>query len=338
MKSRPRALFSPNNRHFVVVLTVLAITAVIGIFFLVSSKAAPYSISREPETGVLSAGATAVDDSSASAGKTILFGNTPPAPGGTVTIAAAGDISNQAPNEDGLTAKLIVDRLSTISAVLPLGDLQYPDGVNYTTYNKTWGVFKSKTKPTPGNHDYKLDGGAGYYKYFAGVPKYYSYNLGSWHMISLNSEEPMTATSPQATWLKNDLAANNAKCTLAYMHSARYSSPGAGKHGDYPQVSTLWQLLYNANADVVLASHDHNFEQFEPMNPNGGIDKARGLPSFVVGGGGAKPDPVGGSRVGSLGGYSGNAVMFMDLRATDYSWKLISVNGVTQKSGTGVCR
>ena len=158
-------------------------------------------------------------------------------------------------------------------------------------YDPTWGQFKAITKPVPGNHEYQTPGATGYYSYYgaaAGDPTkgYYSYDLGTWHMIALNSNcgaiGGCGAGSPQGQWLQADLACAPV-CTLAYWHQPRFSS---GEHGNEPVYDTFWQDLYKAGADVVLNGHDHDYERFAPQDPSAHADASRGIREFVVGTGG----------------------------------------------------
>ena len=161
--------------------------------------------------------------------------------------------------------------------------------------------MKSITRPAPGNHEYKTAGAAGYFDYFNGVGQatgpagdrtkgYYSFNVGTWHLIALNSTDhctivPCGVGSAQETWLKADLAANADKyCTLAYWHDPRFNS---GHDGNADEMQPLFQALYNADADVILGGHAHDYERFAPQNPSGQLDNARGIRQFVVGTGGA---------------------------------------------------
>ena len=204
-------------------------------------------------------------------------------------FVGAGDISNCSRDQDEATAKLL-DNIS--GTVFTLGDNAYPDGTasQFTNcYAPTWGRHKNRTRPSPGNHDYHTSGASGYYNYFgsaAGDPNkgYYSYNLGAWHIIALNSEISHSAGSAQEKWLRSDLAANSSVCTLAYWHKPRFSS---GQHGNITSTQALWQALYDYGADVVLGGHDHTYERFAPQNPNGQADSNRGIREFVVGTGGA---------------------------------------------------
>ena len=208
-------------------------------------------------------------------------------------LIGAGDIAD-CKNLTGAeaTAKLLDKFPGTVIAV---GDLAYPDGSkeNFVCYDKTWGVARSRTRPAPGNHEFHSSGAAPYFDYFgvlAGDPKtgYYSYELGSWHIIVLNSEcrdvGGCEAGSPEEKWLRADLASHPVACTLAYWHKPLFSSGSA--HGNDLAMKPLWDALYEANADVVVNGHDHDYERFAPQTPDGAPDPGRGIREFVVGTGG----------------------------------------------------
>ncbi|HEX9012069.1 MAG TPA: metallophosphoesterase, partial [Anaerolineaceae bacterium] len=212
-------------------------------------------------------------------------------------INAVGDIAacgTQYPNRSGYlqTAAL----LNTLSGpVLGLGDYVYPDGEpTYFTncFNPVWGVFKSRLSPAVGNHEYLYPNAAGYYGYFgsaAGSPLqgWYSFNIGTWHVVALNSNcQPVgscKAGSPQEQWLRADLATHPARCTLAFWHHPLVSS---GKEGNDPEMQPIWQALYDAHADIVLNGHDHSYERFAPINPLGKPDPVNGIVEIVAGTGG----------------------------------------------------
>ena len=198
------------------------------------------------------------------------------------TIVAAGDISSTSITNQGRTSDLIVANPAT--AVLTLGDNQYESGelANFTSYYEpTWGRFKSNTYPTPGNHDKCPD--SGYDEYYGSRAPgcWYSFDLGNWHLISLDSNKPSNAA--QLAWLDQDLASTTKKCVAAYWHHPRFSS---GNHGDNTDMGSFWSRLYAANADLVLNGHDHDYERFAPQDPTGAADYARGIREFVVGTGG----------------------------------------------------
>jgi hypothetical protein len=144
-------------------------------------------------------------------------------------------------------------------------------------------------QPSPGNHDYHTAGAAGYFDYFganAGDPGvgYYGYDVGEWHIISLNSEISMSAGSAQEQWLRADLAATTKPCVLAYWHKPRFSS---ANHGSSTGPRALWQALYDYKAEVVVAGHDHTYERFALQDPDGNADQS-GIRQFVVGTGGRR--------------------------------------------------
>jgi hypothetical protein len=261
-------------------------------------------------------------------------------------LVGAGDIADCSSTGDEATANLLDGIAGT---VFTLGDNVYNSGTDteFTNcYNPSWGRHKARTFPSPGNHDYQTAGASGYFNYFgaaAGDPTkgYYSYNLGKWHIISLNSMCGDTSvggcgdTSPMVSWLKQDLAANPTACTLAYWHHPLFSS---GVFGN-TMMKPSWDALYAANADVVLSGHDHGYERFAPQDPNGVADPAKGLREFVVGTGGeshfAFTDILANSEV-----HNGDTfgVLKLTLNATGYDWQFVPEAGKTfTDSGSGSC-
>jgi hypothetical protein len=209
-------------------------------------------------------------------------------------VLAAGDIAD-CRNLAGAqgTAKLLGKIPSTI---LALGDLAYPDGseANFRDcFGPTWGRYKERMRPAPGNHEFHASGASPYFKYFgaaAGDPErgYYSFDLGHWHIIALNSEcakvEGCDKGSPQELWLKEDLKQHGSQCILAYWHVPLFSS--GAEHGNAPTMKAFWDDLYAAGADIVLNGHDHDYERFALQDPGGTADPDRGIREFVVGTGG----------------------------------------------------
>ena len=188
-----------------------------------------------------------------------------------------------------------------------------------------------------GNHEYVTAGASGYFDYFgsaAGDPTkgYYSYNRGAWHIVVLNSMCENVGgcedTSPMVTWLKNDLAANSAnKCTLAYWHHPLFSS---GEHGNNINMKPSWEVLYAANADLVINGHDHDYERFAPQRPNGTVDSARGIREFVVGTGGYSLRPFDAIKPNSqVRSANTHGVLKVTLHASSYGWKFVPVAGKT---------
>lgn len=264
-----------------------------------------------------------------------------------VVLVGAGDIADCRDLSGAeATAKLIEHVSGTVMAV---GDLAYPDGTreNFSCYEKTWGRVKSRTRPAPGNHEFHSAGATPYFEYFgaaAGDPKtgYYSYELGKWHVIVLNSEcldvGGCQAGSPQEKWLRVDLAQHPAVCTLAYWHKPLFSSGSA--HGNDLEMKPLWQALYDANAEIVVNGHDHNYERFAPQAPDGSADPERGIREFVAGTGGKNLRPMGppvlNSEVRSSETFG---VLKLTLRANGYDWQFIPQAGRTfTDSGSANCQ
>jgi hypothetical protein len=276
-----------------------------------------------------------------------------------VLIAAAGDIAcdpesgsfnNGQGTEDKCRQKATSDLLlgTRYAAVLPLGDNQYDDGTldaYRRSYDRTWGRVKAITRPAVGNHEYGTEGAAGYYDYFGAVAGdrakgYYSYDLGRWHLIALNSNcgdvGGCDGGSPQHTWLLKDLAAHPAPCTLAYWHHPRFSS--GKEHGSDEDYQAFWQALYDAGADLVLVGHEHNYERFAPQTPDGKPDPARGLRQFVVGTGGKShyefASPIAQSEVRDASSYG---VLELRLEPGGYRWQFRAAAGSFTDAGSGTC-
>jgi hypothetical protein len=291
-------------------------------------------------------------------------------PTGGSVVVAAGDIA--CPNgNDGHSCKQSATEGVAVAqhpnGVFVLGDNQYDAGAfgEYQSpgaYNSTWGLFgcalcvsPSIVHPVPGNHEYGTSGAGGYFQYFgqaianpASTPNgYYSFDIGSWHIIALNSDcsdsagcgnrNDGTTTAAQVTWLTQDLAAHRSSCTLAMWHHPLFSS---GWTQGSPGVAPLWNALYSARADVVLGGHDHLYERFAAAGLNGSA-APDGIREFVVG--------TGGESLNGLGSGAPNAphldaddasdfgVLRLTLFAGSYSWAFISTSGRVVDSGSANC-
>jgi hypothetical protein len=275
-------------------------------------------------------------------------------------LLAAGDIASCESRGDRATAKLL-DSIS--GTVLALGDEAYPQGTAKEfdeCYDPTWGRFKDRTKPVPGNHEYYTADASGYFDYFGGtsggpsapVPNtrenpgltpgkgYYSYDRGAWHIVALNSQCQSVRggcdpTSPMLTWLEKDLAAHPDQCTLAYWHKPLFTS---GYNGNYAPVRPIWNVLYAAHADVVLNGHDHFYERFARQTPRGARSK-RGIREFVVGTGGESHAKVrtiqANNQVLNPHTYG---VLKLTLRSRSYRWKFVPAGDKTfTDSGNTSC-
>jgi hypothetical protein len=303
-------------------------------------------------------------------------------PGGDPVIAAAGDIACDplAWNYNaGLgtalgchqknTSDLLVD--GGYTTVLPLGDVQYecsPLSALLQSYDPTWGRVKSISRPVIGNHEYDTDvslagtthtacgstglPGSNYFAYFGaaagGANKgYYSYDLGTWHLIALNSNCAQVggcgSGSPQELWLRSDLAAHRNACTLAYWHHPRFNSDSTGNSAG---VQTFWQDLYNSRAELILNGHAHDYERFAPQNPSGKADNRRGLRQIVSGTGGKshgtwKTDANGVLLTKPNSQVRNNTtfgILQLTLHPSSYDWKFVPEAGKTfSDSGSTAC-
>jgi calcineurin-like phosphoesterase family protein len=277
----------------------------------------------------------------------------PPAPSPSdPVIAGAGDIASSGSGDEA-TAKLL-DGMPDLAAVFTTGDNAYPDGTdaNYAAYYEpTWGRHKARTRPVPGNHEYHVGDATGYFTFFADsagtrAKGWYSYDVGAWHLIALNSSSTGSTCSPvpcgpgseQYGWLEADLAAHPNKCVLAYWHHPLHS------RGNYTPgiagVKPLWDLLYDNGADLVLNGHDHNYQRFAPMNKAGARDDLLGIREFVIGEGGTNSEYAvqapGGNLDASQSGTHG--VLRLVLHPTSYDWEFVPVAGKTfTDAGSGAC-
>ena len=252
----------------------------------------------------------------------------------TVTVVAAGDIAPDGTGHDAETAA-IIDRVDP-TAVLTLGDNQYPDGAiedfrRY--YDTTWGRFIRRTNPAPGNHDCHIEGCAGYYEYFGKRARdgSYAFVLGRWRLISLDSSGDLEA---QATFLQRVLRADDHRCELVYWHYPRWSS---GPHGSDEDMSSWWDVAYAQGVDVILNGHDHLYERFTRMSPSGRFARD-GIREFVVGTGGAelydfRANPVHGSqkRIQKWG------VIEMELKPNRYEWAFHTTDDGRLDHGSSGC-
>jgi hypothetical protein len=289
--------------------------------------------------------------------------------GETFVVIAAGDIgdSNLSKGKQNATATLIgtIIGQKNVRAVLPLGDLAYFNGSTNefkAHYDPFWGrpEIRPLSRPVPGNHEYIRDSSAtGYFDYWNGAGQdtgiagergkgYYSYDIGAWHFVALNtngsttgcSNIPCNEGSAQLTWLKADLAANQKKCTLAYWHHPRFNQ--STRYGDLKNVASIWTALYDAHADVTVHGHEHNYQQFRPADKTGAHDPDAGVRSFIVGTGGIDllyqnfdnrhADTLEYKNSESFG------VLELTLAEAAYSWRFVTTSGSVLVTGSDACR
>lgn len=315
-----------------VALVLLGATSLAGCANAGTSDGATGATTEAPGTNPTAAGPTAT--------------TTTAPPAADPTVVAAGDIASCSSDGDEATAMLVAARPEAI--VVTLGDNVYDRGRPSEfadCYDRSWGASRSRTRPAPGNHDYATARAAGYFGYFgeaAGDPArgYYSYQVGTWHVVALNSNCTVVscaAGGDQENWLRADLAGSSSRCVLAYWHHPRFSS--GRTHGPATAVGPLWKALYDAGADLVLSGHEHNYERFGPLDPSGRPDPERGVRSFVVGTGGRShypfAEPVAGSEVRNDSTYG---VLELTLSADHFAWTFVPVAGATfTDSGSSGC-
>ena len=265
-----------------------------------------------------------------SAPPSVAAGRHPVSPGVTVTVAAAGDIAHAGSpgSAQKQTAHLITSVIHP-AQVLMLGDAQYDHG-EYAqflrSYDPTWGAFKNITDPVLGNHEYETKDADGYFKYFAtqlsgrGATAsdphagYYSFNLGDWHIVALNSNCHFANCNSQATWLRNDVASDGHQCQLVMFHD--------------PGQQAFESAAAAVKVDLVLAGHEHRYERWDHIH---GLN----LRLLIVGTGGESsgaPNPRADAK------FKGYGVVQLDLGSTGYSWKFIDVGGRVRDSGSDSCK
>ncbi len=254
-------------------------------------------------------------------------------------FVGAGDIAGCWFNAAERTAQL----LDTIpGTVFTAGDNVYDSGTAREfrdCYELTWGRHKSRTRPTPGNHDYLTKNAAPYYEYFGASAGpsgrgYYSYELGSWHIIALNSNIDAGEGSTQMEWLRRDLLTDKHKCTLAYWHHPVFSS---GKHGNNMHMRAIFDELFSRGVEVVISGHEHMYERLAPMD-GAGVPDPLGIRSFIVGTGGAMLTGSGKTHPSSEVRQSAYGVLKLTLKKGSYDWQFVPVSDdVVGDRGSGTC-
>jgi hypothetical protein len=268
-------------------------------------------------------------------------------------IAAVGDIACKNPPGNNLKVCQYDDVAALIEQgnyerFLPLGDIQYETGV-YKDFRENYDVYFGDllpiTEPVPGNHEYGTENANGYYRYFGaaahGPGGYYSYELGGWHIVALNSAICPAAVGcgpgdPQFEWLRSDLAQSDAACTLAYWHHPRYDWLHYQKADwtddyEFQKTAPFWRLLFRSGADLVLNGHNHNYSRWQPMNATGAFDPANGVTQFIVGTGGRNLNAFGGTHTRPTTFVTGQSSEFgfleLTLHQNSYDFRFRSTLG-----------
>ena len=286
-----------------------------------------------------------------------VLGSTSPGPAAAIpgltsagdpVVFAAGDIScdptdpafNGGNGSSGhCREKYTAALMGDADAVLPLGDEQYEKGTLTgfnQSYDLAWGQYKAITRPSPGNHEYLTSGASGYFSYFtdiAGAP-YYSWDIGTWHLVSLNSSVSIASGSAQYNWLKNDLTTHTNACVLAYWHEPRFKvgKPAVAK------MKPAWDLLYQYKADLILGGHAHNYQRMAPLDPAGNVDNTNGIREIISGTGGEGHGQLFTGPWIQVGDGKTFGVTRLTLHDGSYDWKFVPEAGKTfTDSGTTNC-
>jgi hypothetical protein len=255
-------------------------------------------------------------------------------------FVGAGDIAWCGVEGASLTAALLDEMPGT---VFTTGDNAYFMGSRNEfahCYDPTWGRHKTRTRPTPGNHEYLTPGAAAYFEYFgasAGPPGlgYYSYAVGSWRIFALNSEISAFPGSPQMEWLRGELASHRTFCALAYFHTPVF---GSGTNGGNLHMQAVWRELQAAGVDLILTGHNHSYERFAPQDADGRADSARGIRQFVIGTGGAPLSGFPVVRPNSEVRGSAWGVLKLTLRSESYDWEFVPAAGQSfSDAGSASC-
>jgi hypothetical protein len=326
----------------VVVATLLVLIGLSAVVLEAAPAPSANQAAATTSAPLRSAGAGASGDSAS--GVPGSPGASPGDPVGDPVLVGAGDIASCVSTGDEATAALL-DRIE--GTIFTAGDNAYEEGSAddfRTCYDPSWGRLRDRTRPAPGNHDWETDDLAGYLGYFgdAAAPEgtpWYSFDLGTWHVIVLDSQCGKTggcdADSDQGRWLAADLAASDAACTAAIFHYPLFSS---GEHGNIERVRPFWDALYAAGADVILNGHDHDYERFAPQDPQGREDRERGIRQFVVGTGGKNLRAFAAVQPNSeLRASVTFGVLALTLRDGAYDWRFHATEGPFADQGTAPC-
>jgi hypothetical protein len=269
-----------------------------------------------------------------------------PVEAGTAVMVGAGDVARCDEIQNAKATAALLERIDGTVFILGDGSNDHGSPDEYAScFASTWGRFEDRLRPAPGNHDYLTPDAAGYFGYHgprAGEKGkgWYSYDLGSWHVIVLNSNCQKIGGcqkgSPEESWLREDLAAHQTRCTLAYWHHPRRSS---GEHGSDDRTADLWRALYGAGAELVVNGHDHGYERFAPLDPDGNPDSEHGIREIISGTGGAGMRLFGSNVVpgSEVRIERRHGVLRLVLREGSYDWQFVATDGHVLDSGSASC-
>ena len=272
------------------------------------------------------------------------------AAGPDIVLLAAGDIAECDHQGDEATARIVEEYPD--ATVATLGDNAYESGTAAefeACYGPSWGRFKDRTRPATGNHDHSTENAQGYWDYYGarGGPYdryYYSYDLGLWHVVVLNSDcwrvGGCEVDDPQIQWLRRDLQRHQSLCTLAYWHRPPFSSGRYGDPKDTDRVRPLWETVQEGGVDLVLTGHEHSYERFDPMDAEGNADRQAGTRLIIAGtgGGNLRPFPNPPLPTTAVRNAETWGVLRLTLRPAGYDWSFLPVAGETfTDAGSGTC-
>ena len=257
-------------------------------------------------------------------------------------LVGAGDVGDCDFDGAARTSRMLDSIRGTIFIA---GDVAYQTRRNphpfLTCFDPAWGRHRARIRPALGNHDYADDSAAAYFEYFGerAGPRpagYYSYEVGRWHVIALNTNIAIGDSSPQARWLRTDLALNAGRCTVAYMHHPRFSS---GPHAERDALVPLWRILARSGVSIAIAGHDHIYERFSPLDADGAPDATNGVRQFVVGTGGAHRYAIAALLPGSEAHSSDTyGLLKLTLLPDRYRWAFMPVDsGGLHDAGESRC-
>jgi 3',5'-cyclic AMP phosphodiesterase CpdA len=337
----------PGPRNLSPTIRLVAAIAVAGLGAVIVLGGLLNLANRSP-TGGSSASAVAGATGTAPAGGAsgVPASAAPTLPTGDPVLVGAGDIARCDGTDDEATAALI-DHIA--GYVFTLGDNAYDSGSAaelQDCYGPSWGRLLDRTRfAVAGNHDYRTDGAAPFRAYFGDAGSrdgttWFSEDVGAWHVVVLDAncdvlDGGCAEGSAELEWLRADLAASTARCTLALWHQPRFSS---GFHGDDTAVAPFWDVLYSAGADLVLNGHEHDYERFAPQDPAGNADAARGLTEIVVGTGGAPLREFGPAIANDVVRSSlAHGVLVLTLQPSGWGFRFVSTDGSFSDQGSGTC-
>lgn len=230
--------------------------------------------------------------------------------------------------------------------VILAGDLAYPQGsaIDYRDcFNPSWGIFRQRWHPVPGNHEYDSAGAIPYFNYFgeaAGTDAtgYYAFDAGDWLILMLNSntaQVPATRGSAQYEFVRAQLQAQRTPCTMAVWHHPLFTS---GPNGANPPMRDMWALLEQSRAEVIVNGHDHLYERFGRQTSDGRPDVLNGIRQFTIGTGGADLYNFVRTAANSEERIRRHGVVKFTLRPAQIDWEFHGIDGSIVDRGLDTCR